>query len=246
MGDGIGERFQRETKYARATMGRSPLDWTAKPGGYKTCPHSRVVLLPPPVVKDGPPLWSTVSARRSCRAYRPDLLTRASLSQLLWASQGITRRVRGHELRAAPSAGALYPVETYAAVHAVEEAEPGVYHYDVRAHALELIRAGDFRDEVAQAALFQDFTAAANIVIIWTALFARSKWKYRERAYRYVYLDAGHIAQNVALAAVGLGLGSCPIAAFFDDEANAIVGVDGETESVLYMTAVGRPAAVGT
>lgn len=75
----------------------------------------------------------------------------------------------------------------------------------------------------------------------WTAIFQRSKWKYHQRAYRYVYLDAGHIAQNVALAAVALGLGSCQVAALYDDEVDALLGVDGTEESVIYMTVVGRP-----
>ena len=73
------------------------------------------------------------------------------------------------------------------------------------------------------------------------ASFQRSKWKYRQRAYRYIYLDAGRIAQNVALAAAALGLGSCQIAALYDDEANALLDVDGEEESTIYMTVVGGP-----
>jgi SagB-type dehydrogenase family enzyme len=82
---------------------------------------------------------------------------------------------------------------------------------------------------------------AANAVFIWTAVFERAKWKYRQRAYRYVYLDAGHIAGNLALAATALGLGSCQIAALYDDEVNEMLHLDGERESVLYMSVVGRP-----
>ena len=78
------------------------------------------------------------------------------------------------------------------------------------------------------------------MVFIWTAIFERSIWKYKQRAYRYVYLDAGHIAQNVALSAVALGLGSCQIAALYDEEANELLGIDGENESTLYMTVVGK------
>jgi SagB-type dehydrogenase family enzyme len=146
-----------------------------------------------------------------------------------------------YALRAAPSAGALYPVETYLSVQMVEGIEPGIYHYNVRTHDLDRLRPGDFREAVAEAALDQGFLAEAAVVFAWTAVFARSKWKYKERAYRYVYLDAGHIAQNVALAAVALGLGSCQIAALYDDEVNAVLGVDGKEESILYMTALGRP-----
>jgi SagB-type dehydrogenase family enzyme len=147
-----------------------------------------------------------------------------------------------YALRTAPSAGALYPVETYLSVQAVEGVESGIYHYGVQSHELELLRKGDFREAVALAALDQGFLAEAAAVFAWTAVFARSKWKYKERAFRYVYLDAGQIAQNLALAAVALGLGSCQVAALYDDEVNAVLGVDGKEESILYMTAVGRPA----
>lgn len=146
-----------------------------------------------------------------------------------------------YALRSAPSAGALYPVETYLSVQAVEGIDPGIYHYGVREHELELLRAGDYRDAVAAAALDQGFLSEAAVVFAWTALFARSKWKYKERAYRYVYLDAGHIAQSAALAAASLGLGTCQIAALYDDEVNSLLGVDGKEESIIYMTALGRP-----
>jgi SagB-type dehydrogenase family enzyme len=145
-----------------------------------------------------------------------------------------------YELRVAPSAGALYPVETYLSVQKVEGIGQGIYHYNVRLHELDLLRSGDLRFDLARAALDQDFLAEAAVVFAWTAVFPRSKWKYQERAYRYVYLDAGHIAQNVALAAVALGLGSCQVAALFDEEVNALLGVDGKEESIIYMTAVGR------
>jgi SagB-type dehydrogenase family enzyme len=127
-------------------------------------------------------------------------------------------------------------------VQAVKGVERGIYHYGVLDHELELLQKADFREAVASAALDQGFIAEAAVVFAWTAVFARSKWKYKERAYRYVYLDAGHIAQSVALAAVALGLGSCQIAALYDDEVNAVLGVDGKEESIVYMTAVGRPA----
>jgi SagB-type dehydrogenase family enzyme len=168
-------------------------------------------------------------------------LQEAALSQLLWAAQGITQAGRGFGLRTAPSAGALYPVETYVVIHAVDGIEPGVYHYAVETHELDQLKTGDFRADVARAALDQEMAYRANLVFCWTGVFPRSKWKYRQRAYRYVYLDAGHIAQNVALGAVALGLGSCQIAALYDDEANALLDVDGVEESVIYMTAIGKP-----
>lgn len=135
----------------------------------------------------------------------------------------------------------MYPVETYLALHNVEGIEPGIYHYAVQGHQLEQLQVGDFRAATARAALDQGIASSASAVLVWTAVFQRSKWKYRQRAYRYIYLDAGHIAQNVALAAVAMELGSCQIAALYDDEVNALIGVHGEEESVIYMTVVGRP-----
>jgi len=124
----------------------------------------------------------------------------------------------------------------------VRSIEPGIYHYDVANHQLEQLSQGDFRAEVAGAALDQRMAADANVVFVWTAVFQRSRWKYRQRAYRYIYLDAGHVAQNLALAAVALDLGSCQIAALYDEEANRLLGVDGVEESTIYMSVVGKPA----
>jgi SagB-type dehydrogenase family enzyme len=241
MAEGIGDRFQDETKYVRDKLPAGYLDWRKKPGPYKSYPEAQMIALPAPERAGGMPLWEAVGGRRSVRDFRGSPLSARDLSQLLWSSQGITRIMGEYALRAAPSAGALYPIETYLSVQAVEGIESGIYHYDVREHGLDLLRNDDFREAVAGAALDQGFLVEAAVVFAWTAVFARSKWKYKERAYRYVYLDAGHIAQNVALAAVALGLGSCQIAALYDDEVNAVLGVDGKEESIVYMTAVGRP-----
>jgi SagB-type dehydrogenase family enzyme len=193
------------------------------------------------MVEGGMPLWETLQRRRSLRRYqRDEPLTGAELSQLLWAGQGINAKRRLTKFRTAPSAGGLHPVETYLVVHSVEGIEPGVYHYVAQAHELEQLRLGDFRTSITQAALDQKFVFKANVVFVWTAVFERCKWRYGQRAYRYVYLDAGHIGQNVALAAVALGLGSCQVGALYDDEVNDVLAVDSTDESVVYMTAVGR------
>jgi SagB-type dehydrogenase family enzyme len=241
MTEGIGDQFQSETCYRRGEIPQGGLDWATKPDTYKHYPLARRVPLSTPETQGGPPLWQALSARRSQRRFQPVAIPESHLSQLLWAAQGVTLQTEGYSFRTAPSAGALYPVETYVVVNAVAGVEAGVYHYAVRDHALEELRAGDCRAEVARAALDQAVAARANAVFVWTAWFQRSKWKYRQRAYRYVYLDAGHIAENVALAAAGLGLGSCQVGALYDGEVNALLGIDGQEESVVYMTVVGKP-----
>jgi len=241
MTEDFGDQFQTQTKHERDKLPGGGLHWANKPDTYKSYPGAWRLPLPSPQTAGGAGLWDALARRRSVRRFQDAPLTRAELSQLLWAAQGITLRAERYALRTAPSAGALYPIETYIVIHSVEHVEPGVYHYAVQAHELEQLRKGDYHVEAASAALDQAVAAQANVVFAWTAVFGRSKWKYRQRAYRYVYLDAGHIAANVALGAVALGLGSCQVGALYDDEANALLGVDGEEESTIYMTAVGRP-----
>jgi SagB-type dehydrogenase family enzyme len=122
----------------------------------------------------------------------------------------------------------------------VKNIEKGIYHYNIKNHCLEEIKTGDFRIKISEAALNQEICYYAAVVFIWTAIFNRSKCKYGERAYRYIYLDAGHIAENLALCSTSLGLGSCQIGALFDDEVNELIEIDGTNESTIYMSAVGN------
>ncbi len=240
MSDEPGREFQRQTKHRRDRLVGRHMDWNNRPGTYKDYPDRPMVSLPEPI-RPVASLDELLRRRRSVRRFSGAPISLEELSYLLWACDGITRREKGYEFRTAPSAGALYPVETYLAVNEVEGVTPGIYHYSVRSHALEQVRKGRLGEELARAALDQGMCASAPVTMIWTAMFERGRWKYGERAYRYVYLDAGHMAQNLALAAVSLGLGSCQIAAAFDDEVNELLGVDGEEESVLYMSVVGQP-----
>lgn len=241
----VGERFQERTRYRRDHLPGRPLDWQSQPEPYKEYPDAARVSLPAPHLAGGQPLWSVLKRRRSVRRYAEGAITMEELSQLLWASQGITRYRQGFGFRTAPSAGALYPIETYIIANAVESLESGAYHYSVPRHTLDTLRLGDLAAEAAHAALDQRICLDAPLVFVWTAVYERSKWKYGQRAYRYIYLDAGHIAQNMALAAVSLGLGTCQIGALYDDEVNALVSVDGQKESAIYMSTVGRQKDLG-
>jgi SagB-type dehydrogenase family enzyme len=238
---GVGDEFHNSTKYERGKLPGHSLDWSTKPSVFKKYPDAEKINLPPPVVQGGPGLWETLRTRRSIRAYTRDSMSLEDLSQLLWATQGITASVSGHQLRTAPSAGALYPTETYLLINRVDGLEPGLYHYDVESHQLDVLKLGDFSKEVRAGALDQQIAERAQVVFIWSAIFQRSKWKYLQRAYRYIFLDAAHIAQNLALAAEGLGLGSCQIGALYDDYMNELLDFEIEEESVIYMSSVGKP-----
>lgn len=238
---GIGDRFQQETKYHRTRMTGGLLDWRRKPEEFKEYPGDiRRFALPNAGTSGGRPLWEVMAKRRSLRDFLPEDISLDELSQLIWATQGITGSVFDFRLRVTPSAGALYPVETYVVVNRVIALSSGVYHFNVWKNALEQLAEGDFRVGVAASALDQSMARDAAVVFVWTAVTERTKWKYRERGYRYLYLDAGHIGQNLYLAATSLGLGCCTIGAFYDDEVNQLIGVDGKQETAVYLGAVGR------
>ncbi len=242
---GIGERFQAETKYTIENIGGHFLDWDHMPERYKSYPDSiRKIALPEPEVGKDVNIWEAFSRRRSVRDYLLDaVLPLGTLSALFWATQGITAAAGNYQFRSAPSAGALYPIETYLLVRSVEDLEQGFYHFRPLVYDLEFLQSGDFGRSLAEAALGQRMVAEAQVVFIWTAVVARSKWKYRQRAYRYIYLDAGHIAQNLYLAGTAAGVGVCGVGAFFDDRVNSLIGVDGFEETALYLASVGRSAS---
>ncbi len=236
----VGAEFQQGTAYKRGEMDKHALDWSSKPAVMHHFSDVESFKLPPPKDRAGPSLWTAMGTRRSRRNYAPQPLRQEEVSQLLWAAAGVTGNAQGLPLRTAPSAGGLYPIETYVVVNSVHGLGPGVYHYFPQGHSLELLRKGDYSNAVAHAGLDQRMAKNAGVVLVWTAVVERATWKYRQRAFRYIYLDAGHIGQNVALAAEGLGLGCCAIGALYDDEVNDLVGADGEEEIAVYMTCIGN------
>ncbi len=238
---GIGDQFQQETKYKPDKMPAHRLAWEARPPLYKDYPQATKVKLPSFEPPQAMSLDRTLKQRKSVRDFQDSPISLGQLSYLLWASSGIQRIEDGNAFRTAPSAGALYPIETYIIANNVKGLEPGVYHYGIQAHQLEQLVQRDLRRQIAAAALGQQMCATAAAVFVWSAVFERCKWKYGQRAYRYIYLDAGHIAENLALAAVSINLGTCEIGALFDDHVNAIVGIDGIEESVICMAVGGGP-----
>lgn len=169
--------------------------------------------------------------RRSVREYSKDKLTMQEISQILWASQGITQKK--WRLRTVPSAGALYPIEVYAVL------EEGVFHYRPYEHSLKLIKRGDVRCELCEACLNQEYVRNAPLVLVFTGVFNRTCSKYGERGVRYVLIEVGHASQNVYLQCESLGLGTVAIGAFYDLRVKKILDLPREHEP-LYVMPVGR------
>lgn len=239
-GTDMGVAYHQWSKPGMSDLFGAVASWGAQPPLYKTYPGAPRIMLPPPDDRPGTTLEEAIQQRRSVRTYSGDPLGLAELSRLLLFTGGINAERFGVKLRAAPSAGALYPIETYLAVHRVTDLRPGVYHYSVADHALALLRDADVRSDVVRQGLMQDFLGACNVVVYFTVILQRLRWRYQERSYRYALLEAGHLAQNLYLAATSLGMGVCAVGAFLDDEVNAMLGVDGENEAAVYMLSVGK------
>ncbi|MDA0269138.1 MAG: SagB/ThcOx family dehydrogenase [Cyanobacteria bacterium] len=219
------------------------LNWGQQPPLYKTYPDSPPLDLPPPALEgvSTQDLTATILKRRSHRNYNASkALPLLQLSQVLHLAQGITDENR--DFRTVPSSGALYPLEIYAIVHRVEGLEPGLYHHAIQHHQLELVKAGDLRQPLIKAGLSQDFLGEAQVCFVVSGIFQRTRWKYHERTYRYVLMEAGHLGQNLYLAATALNLGVCGIGAFFDDSLNELLNLDGQTEAAVYLVTVGERA----
>ncbi len=181
--------------------------------------------------------------RRSRRDFSPESLALPELSFLLWATQGV-REVLGEgyaTLRTVPSAGARHPYETYLIVHRVTELSPGIYRYLPLTHRLLPQGCPDrLPARTTAAALGQGFAGHCAAVFVWACLPYRGEWRYRAEAHKVALLDAGHIAQNLYIACEAIACGTCGIAAYDQRAFDALLGLDGADEFVVYLAPVGK------
>ena len=192
--------------------------------------ESDMITLPSPDFTNAS-IEECMEARRSVRGYQDKGLSLQQISNLLWSAQGITEDRYG--FRTAPSAGATYPLEIFIAK------KDGLFRYVPVSHALKQEMRKDIRKDITKAALGQGFISNAGLVVIITAIFERTAMRYGDRAVRYVYIEAGHCAQNIHLEAVALGLGSVPVGAFRDNELSKLLKL--KDEEPIYVIPVGHP-----
>ncbi len=195
--------------------------------------------MPPPRYKGEMSVEEAIARRRSVRRYAPESLPLSQLSQVLWAAQGLTG---GGGFRAAPSAGATYPLEVFVFIgkDGIEGLQEGLYHYDVKNHSLKPRKGGDLRQELSFAALDQEFIAQAPVDIVVCALYHRTGRRYGRRAERYVPMEVGHVGENIHLQAVALGLATVMVGAFEDEQVRELMGLAEEARP-LYIIPLGKP-----
>ena len=228
----------------------SAADLQAMSRAYKQYPNAPRIKLPAieEVPQSDRAFDEVVSSRRSLRDFADRDLDLDELSKILHQSYGITGELPGEgdyrkAVRSAPSAGALYPAEIYVAVRKVSGVEPGIYHYNVPNHEIELLTPGDPTEQMHQVCCGQEYVLQASVVVLISGVLERTKLKYGERGYRYVLLDVGHLGQNIYLSCTSLDLAIMTTCAFFDDEANKLLRLDGVDEAALYVAFVGKRQA---
>jgi SagB-type dehydrogenase family enzyme len=189
-------------------------------------------------------LSDALAGRVTARGLEPCSLTLAQVGTVLHYAYGITRTNEGtvfsRPFRVVPSGGGLYPLELFFHSRHVERLEPGLYHYNPLQENLRLLRYGDESHRLAEALVQRQLALDTSLLLFITAVFERSTFKYGERGYRFVLLEAGHVAQNVNLVAGALGLGAVNIGGFFDRQIDDLLGLDGLGHSTVYLVGLGR------
>ncbi len=209
----------------------SPHDSNLETGNMTT------ITLPEPNLSGDISLEETLQKRRSVREYASTQLTLVEIGQLAWSAQGITDQTRG--FRTAPSAGATFPMELYFLITGTDDIAEGAYRYLPDDHVLEQIIEGDLRQNLQSVALGQESITEAPVVLVITGVLSRIEPRYRDRAMRYMYMEAGHVAQNVYLQSVPLEIGTVVIGAFSDDGVSDVLQLD-DGEYPLYIMPIGK------
>lgn len=238
-----GREFMERTKFEHLEPS-DQMKGVPHPPLVVSCPPTQVIELPDPAgIKTAPvDLRFAIEERRSIRQYTRTPLTLDELSFLLWCTQGVRENVQGQfTFRNVPSAGARHALETFVLANHVEGLHPGLYLYCALDHRLaEVTLDPDIGNAISAACIHQQGVVRGAATFIWTAVAYRMTWRYGERGYRYLHLDAGHVCQNLYLAARAVDCGVCAIGAFHDDVLNALLGIDGTGQFVVYLATLGK------
>ena len=188
-------------------------------------------------------LFRIIKNRQSKRQFQGKNLSFKMISKLLYFSCGIrnSSKIKNNfdkSLRMYPSAGARYPLEVYPVILKSKEILSGIYHYNVKWNTLELLLKGNFRQKIRKIT-GQKWIEQSAMVIIITAVFPRTTVKYKERGWRYIFLEAGHLAQNIYLISSALKLKSCAIGGFLDEGVINLLEIDPMNELPLYLVVIG-------
>ena len=241
---GQGQKFMEKTKYNHLDVSDQNKGLPQPPLELPKSDEGKVIDLPDPkkVKTNQITINEAINRRSSVRAYSNEPLTLNELSYILWSTQGVKEITnRPVTLRTVPSAGARHCFESYILINNVEGLTNGLYRFLAVEHKLQqLERDKDITEKITQACFNQRFIINSAVTLILTAVKYRMMWRYTERGYRYMHLDAGHVMQNLYLCAEAINSGVCAIAAFDDDKLNNVLGLDGVEQFAIYVGAIGK------
>jgi SagB-type dehydrogenase family enzyme len=241
---GIGREFLEKTKYHNLGLSDQMRGLPQPPlqQGYDASEPGIELSRPETTREKSLHLQEAIERRRSIRQYSQTPISLEELSFLLWCTQGVRQVIpESATLRNVPSAGARHAFETYLLLNSVEKTRAGLYRYVAIEHLLvQKNIAPDIADRAVEACLGQNFVKSSAVTFFWTADVYRMKWRYGERGYRYLFIDAGHVCQNLYLCSLNIDCGVCAIAAFSDDDVNGLLKLDGKEQFVIYIATVGK------
>ena len=244
MKESIGREFMLKTRFPHLPVAPQDSGIPQPPLELSYPAGSRLINLLPvsELVMPAMDLRSAIENRKTVRSYQHQSITLDELSYLLWLTQGVRRvSTRPVTLRNVPAAGARHAFETFLLVNHVDGLPSGLYRYAALEHSLlEHDLSPDVKERVTRACLNQQHITGSAVTFIWVAVLERMYWRYTERGYRYLFLDAGHVCQNLYLAAETLGCGVCAIGAFDDELLNTALGLDGENLFAVYAGTLGK------
>ncbi len=245
----LWELFHENSKVGRHTQAPSQEEVRSRMGKfYESLPFEGYprVTLPTSFAPLSLSLEQAIATRTSVRNFSPCELTLEQIATLFFYAYGVTRKNTGtsfsRPFRVVPSGDALYPLEIFFHTTSLEGHPSGIYHYNAAEHCLRHLQEGDDTQRISLGLVQPELAQGASLIIFLTAIFERSIFKYGERGYRFILLEAGHVAQNLNLVANALGLGCVNIGGYHDREIDEYLELDGITHSTIYMIAIGGKA----
>lgn len=237
----VGKDFLEHTKYPHLSESDQQKEVpcpdleTPEPGAILLdLPAPDTLKVDPVTIQQG------INNRRSLRKFSDQPLTIEQLAWLLWASSGVKEKLAVATLRTVPSAGARHPFDIYLAINNVSGLKPGLYRYMALSHQLALIKEdNNVNTHITEACLRQKWMLKAPVIFLWVAVPYRAEWRYSQRAWRYMFMDAGHVCQNLYLACEAIQACCCAVAAYDDDALNHLLDLDGDKRFVIYAAPAG-------
>lgn len=235
------EKFHSKTKVValdtKIPLSKIPKSW--KTIHFKTYSRFKAYKIAIPYKESN--LAEIIKKRKTSRFFTGEAITYSELSYILHYAAGIKEGIENMDdsRRMYPSAGARYPLEVYSIILNIKNLTSGLYHYNVKEECLEMLVEEDIKERVINIFGGEKWLRNAAAIFIITGILRRNQIKYKERGYKFMLIETGHLAQNICLLATDLGLGVCTLGGYIDSMVEELLDIRFPKEFPLYVVAVG-------